>query len=39
MTFSDATNESMKEDMENYLSSKGLTLDQIKNALQEEFKY
>ena len=39
VTFSDATNESMKEDMENYLSGKGLTLDQVKNALKEEFKY
>ena len=35
VTFTDATAETMKADMDKYLSEKGLTIDQIKNALKE----
>lgn len=35
VTFTDATAESMKENMDKYLSEKGLTLNQVKNALKE----
>lgn len=38
VTMTDATSESMAENMNKYLKEKGITLDQLKNAMNETFK-
>lgn len=36
-TYSNATTESMKVEMDNYLKEKGLTIEQVRNAMNEKF--
>lgn len=37
VTMTDTTSESMKKSMDTYLEEKGITLDQLKNAMKEKF--